>query len=192
MTDTIEAVAREAACDFMDKCEGFTPLQAYDLARAFQNYAADRIAAHTKALVDGAGELCGQLTGRAQFCEDRGEVKSPSLMREAAATIAALKAENERLAEERDGARQVAESCMNACNDAAKAGYIAAETDYKAQLATARIEGVRAGIEASAEVNFSPVVALAPGTACGAYAAVEQYQAAIRALDPAAIVEGME
>lgn len=37
-----------------------------------------------------AERLVSQLTGRARFCEDRGEVKTPGLLREAAARIAAL------------------------------------------------------------------------------------------------------
>lgn len=39
-------------------------------------------------------DLVAQLTGRARFCRDRGEVKSPGLMDEAAARLSALTAQN--------------------------------------------------------------------------------------------------
>ena len=41
--------------------------------------------------------LVDRLNGRAQFCFDRGEIKSPELMRQAARRIAELEAENARM-----------------------------------------------------------------------------------------------
>lgn len=64
------------------------------------------------------GELVERLTGRAQFCRDKGGIKSPEVMEEAAARITALSAEVERLS---CGLHSIANNgCCDQCQEAAK------------------------------------------------------------------------
>lgn len=130
MTDETEAVARA------HKLLGKLPRSDFDDVLALLESERSRaITAHTKALIEGAGELCAQLIGRAQFLEPSGQVKSPGLMREAAATIAAQKAEIERLEPYVEAFRR----------EERRADDLAQKAE------DAMLDGVRAGIEASAQ-----------------------------------------
>ena len=119
---------------------------------------ADRIASHTKALVDGAGDLAERLFKRTiiTYCEDGSTIgyEPPAIQQEAAATIAALKAE---LAQ------------------------------AKQREAQARIEGVRAGINASAGI----VERQSDYTTVTPFVQRDRLLAEVRALDPAAIAKGV-
>ena len=100
MTDTIEAVAREAAATFLEQWDPGPEMTVVKLARAFEAYAANRIATHTKALIEGAGELERFEDGMDVFREPIMEPDPDGTWvryDQAAATIAALRAENARL-----------------------------------------------------------------------------------------------
>lgn len=100
MTDTIEAVARSMAeakgLDWDGKAKGTE----YANHGYWLPLAQAAIAAHIKALVEGAGEIAKRLEDHARAVggDDSFERLYGSEAVEAAATIAALKAENERLA----------------------------------------------------------------------------------------------
>lgn len=151
------------------------------------------IAAHTKALVDGAGELCERLAK--QMCNRRGEdlcgCSLCAALTESAATIAALRAENERLQALLGEGVERGNAMMESSN--------AVIANLDAQLATARIEGVRAGIEASAgaleaDAKLCDCYARDEGEcACGAWSdyktvPMERAVDVVRTLDPAAII----
>ena len=106
MTDTIEAAQlADMICDCANREQHRRDV------KLIEDYVAARITAHTKALIEGAGEVVAELNGRT--CSLALNVKT-------AATIAVLKAEIERLTE---------------------------------REARAKLDGVRAGIEASAKLG---------------------------------------
>lgn len=156
-TDTIEAVA----CS-MCIAGGFDPDEMMPNDGPRWRYyvpgAQAAIAAHTKALVEGAGEYTELLELLAFHAERQG---GDNLYDDAQVAIVTL---------------------------------IASVRHVQAQLATARIESVRAGIEASAGVLDTAATDMQAdgmaGTNRGAIQNAEDYAATIRALDPAAIVKG--
>lgn len=120
MTDTIEAAAlalRQCADENYDI--------RFDYGMAHE-YAKAVIAAHTKALIEGAGEVERILLLPPHEQVNKGRSGS-DLHKEAAATIAALTAEIEQLT----------------------ANFMAMHSEYIAKLSEAKEEGVRAGIEAA-------------------------------------------
>lgn len=156
MTDTIETVAR-AMADRLDlDWDGKAKGTEYANHGYWLPLSQAAITAHTAALIAGAGELERRLLAWVDS-DDAGRRPDPtSLKRQAAATIAAQKAEIERL------------------------------TKREAQ---AKLDGVRAGIEASAEACEAAVNKIPPGKIMERMACGLCFNN-IRALDAAAIAKG--
>lgn len=116
-TDTIEAVARGWAESIAQHlCHPADQDAAIRLVTdALARFERDRIAAHMKALVDGAGELERRLLDHAHMIQRDGLGAMLDTATQAAATIAALRAEIERAKEE--GVRAGIEAALAAIND---------------------------------------------------------------------------
>ena len=175
-TDTIEAVALavRATCGLSDR-------ESADIAQA-------AIASHTKALIEGAGEVERRLLDHAHMIQRDGLGAMLDTATQAAATIAALQAELAGAKEAIRDVLQMAEARISALNQMDEpdnqADTIAA---LRAEIERAKEEGVRAGIEAAANkamayrdwVNWTgDTFPDEPGTS-------------IRCLDAAAIAKGV-
>lgn len=117
MTDETKAVA--LAAEFFETWPRYSLRAVSALAEYFETYAADRITALDKHRIERAGEVEQRLR---ECAANLGGCLESEAMTQAAATIAALKAQIERLTEreaqiELDGVRKGIEAALSAIND---------------------------------------------------------------------------